>query len=382
MALIHCFFQNVGLAISDWSPLRSQVILSTLDTSNHPFTSAFVVIPDDSWAPNVSLSTVDVQVTHRSEHLDWADLCTVHVDTSWFVMTNSYHQLKEDVQIMTQFHQGKHKPVISFMAPDFESCYAYAECRRDLELAREILPGFDSIFRDFDFVFHTSSRNDYCKFLSHSSNITLSQYPSATSYAAYLQKIGLLDKLYVRSDRNIFGSRRMFLPLDWASTSTSVLRVRQLQNENVTDLPGHSYTCSSQRTIDQCLAFPHCDWRETQHSCYAMGKKPIGIQKSEEEPSQSRPTWVGIVSVIAIAIGSAAVISLLFVGGWRIRESRRYPSTGHNESLIPVAAEGSRASGSRLESSPPEEIDLDPMHLIDHHHFEETDHGVELVIDT
>lgn len=319
--------------------------------------------------PQISVSSANVQVVSRDGNPDSADLCTVQIDTSWFAMTNSYHQLKEDVQIMTQFDRGVHKPVVSFVRPDFESCYSYPGCRRDLQLAQEIVAGFDSIYQDFDFVFHTESRNDYCQFLRDSSNPTWSSFPSATSYAAYLQKYGLLDKLYVHSDRNVFGSsRRMFLPLDWSSMPNPVLRMRELQNQNETndrDFPDHSPSCSSQRTIDQCLSLPECSWRDAQHSCYAKPNKPIGVQRGEEEADRRpRPTWVGIVSAILIVCGSVAVILLLVVGGRRASQSTTQGPQDHDESLIPLAAQGSGASDSRLGSSSLETIDLDPLYFM------------------
>lgn len=312
-------------------------------------------------------------------------------------MTNSYHELKEDVQIMTHFDHGEHKPIIAFMQPDFESCYAYVGCQRDLQLAQEILPGFDSIYQDFDFVFHTASRNDYCRFLRESSDSAWSDYPSATSYAAFLQKHGLLDHLYVKSDRRVYGSRRMFLPLlDSDSSASPALRMRQLQNPNndTNDRdvgPDHGYICSSQRTVDQCLGLNECNWRETQHSCYVKPNNiPIGVQRSEEEEEDqadpSRPAWVAIISAVLIVCGSAAVISLLVVGGRRVHgESRRSAQAEHDASLIPLAAEESRADdggdsrvgGHSLESR--STIDSDPLQLLADRHFEETDHGVELV---
>jgi len=282
---------------------------------------------------------------------------------------------------MTLYHQGVYKAVVSFVRPDYESCYGYSTCARDIEIAQAISPGFDSVYQDFDFIFHTKSRDQYCDFLS--SNTTWTDFPSATSYVAYLEKRGIMEELYIRADRNVVGSRRMFLPLDWSTPPTPTRRHLAANNDTTSY---HSYACSAQRTKGECLSLPECSWRAEPHSCHARVSRATADQNVQQ--ASSRPAWVGTISTILIVCVAVAVISLLVVGGRRFRERNRQQRDRTN-SLVPLAGEVSSGSRPNLNGSEPgsgslEEhslgtIDLDPIRIIAERHFEETENGIEFL---
>lgn len=183
-------------------------MLSSLDSSRHPFTEAIVVTPENAQHGHLFTSSVPVDFVPRGSMPDTADLCGMDIATPWFVMSNSFFRFQGDIEIMTYMDQ---KPVISFEEANYESCFSDKACQRDLALAQELVPEFNMVFDEFDFVFHTETRNGYCQFLQTMNNVTWSHFPGVTSYVAYLQRTGQLETLYVTSDRTMYGSRHMFV---------------------------------------------------------------------------------------------------------------------------------------------------------------------------
>ena len=195
----------------DGDSLDSQPMLSSLDSSNHDFTAAVVLNPDGVMDPSVKLpSSVPVTFQARLGKPASTDLCTVDIATPWFVLSNSWYILNEPAAIMTFRDRNETKPLVSFDDGGMEACASNPDCVRDLNIAREIIPGFRTVYDDFDFVFHTVLRNEYCLFLEQTENTDWQRFPSATSFAAYLERIGLFDHVYASSDRRVYGSNFMF----------------------------------------------------------------------------------------------------------------------------------------------------------------------------
>lgn len=189
-------------------------MLSSLDSSMHDFSAAVVLTANGLMDPSVKLpSSVPVTFQSRVGQPASADLCTVDIATPWFVLANSWYKLNEPAAIMTLKDRRGTKPLASFDNGGMEACASNPTCVRDLNQAREIIPGFHTVYDDFDFVFDTVLRNEYCIFLEQSDNNDWQRFPSATSFAAYLQRIGLFDKVYATSDRRIYGSNYMFVSI-------------------------------------------------------------------------------------------------------------------------------------------------------------------------
>ncbi len=210
--------KDLSVVISDWSPLQSEPMLSSIVTSRHPFAKAIVISPNDV-SSTFSGSVASVEFQSRHGKPDSADLCTAKVDTTWFVMVNSLFYLKADVEIFVYSDVEGSRPLLSFEDANDDSCFSHSTCTRDIKLAQEIISDFSTVYDDFDFVFHTESRNEYCQFLHDTANSTWFDSPSAISYVAYLQKTGLFDSLYAVSDRRMFGSQFMFQRRDLSSLS-------------------------------------------------------------------------------------------------------------------------------------------------------------------
>jgi hypothetical protein len=174
--------------VSDWTEAHSRTLLSTLDDSHHPFAKVVVLLPDVTQYLATDVTSAQVEFVHRAYHPDFLDLCTAPINTSWFMITDSYHQLRQDLQLMVQYEQGCYKPVVTFSKAGHASCFAHLSCQREVKLAHQILPSAVDIYQTQDFVFHTESRNEYCK--AWEKSFQNETPPSATSYVAFLQDRG------------------------------------------------------------------------------------------------------------------------------------------------------------------------------------------------
>jgi hypothetical protein len=318
--------------VSDWSDVNSHVLLSSLNESRHPFTEVVVMLPDGVQPPKAPVASVSTQFINRAKISDQADLCTAQIDTVWFMMTDSYHQPRQDLQLMTQYDKGHYKPVVSFAKANQETCFADQSCAKEFRLAKEILPSIKDVYQNHDFVFHTKTRNDYCNFLeSHFPN---GKQESATSYVAFLRRFGHAQRLYVDSDRNNFGSRRAFLPLAASSLPPLMLQQRGLieNNMNETNTNGtntnrtNTIECTSQRIREDCLA-ASCEWRLRFSSCRDQLSTPSNVN-SGERGTKERPY------LYQTGFGAIALISLLVVGVGRMR------SSNSSASWVPSSGEG------------------------------------------
>lgn len=232
--------QNISLVISDWGPSDFQATLASLDKSNHPFSEAIVVNNEVMTFPK-NPTSVSVSIQPRHGRRLSADLCTVNVQTPWFVMSNSLLELKEDIFSVPMSNVNGDKTLISYEDVDADSCLDDPLCLRDFELAQQILPGFSIVFDDYDFIFHTESKNEYCQFLYDTDNSSWYEYPSATSYVAYLKSAGILESLYDLSDRRLFGSN--FLFTHRAETSNLLVESRHLKTSSSCILQKGVYKC-------------------------------------------------------------------------------------------------------------------------------------------
>ncbi len=266
-------FQDITLVVSDKSPSYSQSMLSSLGTSNHPFAKAIVVTPDGGDVPLITPANIPVLFQSRHERPETADICTVDVKTTWFVMSTSMMYLKDDVQIMASSDNKAYKPLVSYEEATLDSCYAHPTCLRDLQIAREITPAYFMVYDDFDFVFHTDSRNEYCQFVNDTGNSTWSDFPSAMSYTAYLQRTGIFDQLYATSDRRMFGSQVMF------------------ETSDLSSLAADSFTATLQaRNLN---ALSHCVFDKGVYKCpkkrKGKGKRPRPVNQGKGRVRSPRP---------------------------------------------------------------------------------------------
>lgn len=150
--------------MSDWTEDFAKSLLSTLDYTHHPFSSV-LVMREQNALPSSQMSMFDklwemffpeistkVPIRYVERHSPaFMDLCDAPVSSSWFMMTNSYHQVADDVALMFT-HDSPSKPLIPFVPANSKHCTDYAACREVYSLAQEIHSSFDTIVLDMDMV--------------------------------------------------------------------------------------------------------------------------------------------------------------------------------------------------------------------------------------
>lgn len=152
--------------------------------------------------------SVPVQVRERVG-ADVTDICDAPVSTEWFFYTNANHRLATKIDLL--FTNNGNKPLVPYTPAESLHCTRYEVCEETLRLAREIYPAMDKIILDMNIPYHTPSRNAFCKYWKANygengellknreggrqlKNVSLS--PTATSFVAYLYKVGMADNVY------------------------------------------------------------------------------------------------------------------------------------------------------------------------------------------
>lgn len=278
---------EITLVISEWFFDRSEHLLSHLDEKDHPFSEAVVMLPPNVEARDdyANLTIVPTRSQHRAAP-DWMDMCEAEVKTEWFMLTNSYHQVSNHVDLM--FTPGKFQPVIPFTPATFPFCFKFPYCRETVTLAQRLNPGHDKVVLDFDMLYHTETRNKFCdewKRMNGDDGENLYAYqtrrvlrrkkivgpsgPTGSSYTAYLIR-EKKDSMYKMVDRSLYGARAPFIKvfakeekLDGMSEEELAQRVG-MGMENVTDC-----SCSAFETEEECEGSPlGCIWRPLFDSCH------------------------------------------------------------------------------------------------------------------
>ena len=232
-------------------------------------------------------SSVDVQFYHRKEtEQDYYDLCHTPVNSPWFVMTNSYHRVVRKVALMADRDGGKVRPVIPYVTADHENCYRFSSCTRTMEASKSINKYFDDRYVvDFDMVYHTESRDEFCNFLADKESLskTSNEYginkedtvdrPTASTYLAFLGLTKSIDDLYKLIDKQKFGSRKIFLQaIEYPETDESdqVLPTKIISYRRFLQATSSNSTgCDSFDNEEGCLnGGSNCRWRPNFNSCY------------------------------------------------------------------------------------------------------------------
>jgi hypothetical protein len=157
-----------------------------------------------------------------------------------------------------------------------------------VNLAQRFSPGHEKVVLDFDILYHTKTRNEFCKewkerFGPEGENLYKGRRkkkamegkiigpsgPTGTSYAAYLAREGK-DALYKFTDRSLYGARDPFVKvfareerLDGMSEELNAMRDLQLRNLTASDC-----NCKAFETEDECdNSGLGCIWRPLFDSC-------------------------------------------------------------------------------------------------------------------
>jgi len=300
---------EVTLVVSEWFFDRSIHLIKNLDEKDHPFSEVVVMIPPAAITHDDydMMTEVPVRAQHRAAP-DFMDLCEADIKTEWFMITNSYHQVSRHVDLM--FTPGKFQPVIPFTPATYPFCFKFPYCKETINLAQRFNPGHDKVVLDMDMLYHTESRNAFCKqwkeengdegedlYKHHQRRLMFRKKiigppgPTGTSYFAWLVRQGK-DGMYKMTDRSLYGARPPFVKifakeekLDGMSEDELAKRVGMTLLDNSTDC-----NCAAFETQADCEGSGlGCAWRALFESCHPPelidGGEPIC--RSTEAPTMS-----------------------------------------------------------------------------------------------
>lgn len=324
---------------------------------------------------------VPIDFVHRGSNPDVLDLCTAPVASDWFMITDSYHHLRQNIRLMVHHNddEGSDRPVIKYIKATQETCFSHPYCLKELRMANEISPSTERVYQSQDFVFHTAMRNEFC--MAWRGNFTTDTPPSATSYVAFLKEVGQDTNLYSHADRALVGSRPPFLPLPSSWLPPQMQRQRRLQGgENFTD-ENLVHDCEFQRTETECVHLG-CEWNGDFRSCREEASSPTNVETGNLSRPKRKP-WVTALIVAGIAGGLIALTVLSIEG------ARHWRSGNTGSSLQVVSGdEGYQLDGDRnnrsqhvadVDDASMESIDLDSMSFMEGGEFREGETGVEFV---
>ena len=224
---------KISLVVTDWDEDFADSLLSTIDSSDHPFAEILVVkSPTASteyhslWETVSSLwhsntpTNIPVRFVERTWS-DFMDVCDAPVSTEFFMTTNSYHEAVENFDLMFS-HDDPPRPLIAYTPASSKHCTDYEACVETVNLSKLFNPGLDKVILDMDMVYHTSSRNAFChewrRKNGDQGELLLDRLggsdayldllrsgtprgPTATSYYAYLENSGMADNIYAFTNR-------------------------------------------------------------------------------------------------------------------------------------------------------------------------------------
>jgi hypothetical protein len=276
---------SITLVISEWFKDRSTYLLSHLDEKDHPFSEVVVMLPPSIEAHDDydSMTVVPVRSQHRSAP-DYMDLCEAEIDTEWFMITNSYHKVASHVDLM--FVPGTFKPVAPFTPATYAFCFKFPYCKESVNLAQRFNPGHEKVVLDFDILYHTKTRNSFCKEWKErfgpegedlykgrrkrkamEGKIIGPSGPTGTSYAAYLTREGK-DSMYKFTDRSLYGARDPFVKVFAREERLDGLSEDLYHRELERNLTRSDCNCKAFETQEECEnSGLGCIWRPLFESC-------------------------------------------------------------------------------------------------------------------
>jgi len=268
---------DITLVISDWDGQLLPSLIQSLSDVHHPYTEVIVMRPPPEERPKPSLlqrvvgffggstdvktvashagpNTINVKYVDRI-HPDYMDLCSAPVRTNWFMVTNSFHALNPKGVDLMFTHPSSNaessRPVIPYTPARSRYCSDYEACREIYDMARRFHDGddFDKIVLDMDMLYHTRSRDGFCgawgeiqdaeeekddqTYLPPLSPAS-KRGPSATAYAAYLQRAGMADSIYQFSNQLLSGGKDAFTKVH--RQEEEEVRLRMAQEEDLLKL--------------------------------------------------------------------------------------------------------------------------------------------------
>lgn len=199
-------------------------------------------------------TNIDVSIEKRKAN--FMDICNASVDTKYFMMTNSYHVVSQQVDLLFT-NDNRRLPVIPFTQADMRYCLDSQPCVIAYEQSKKFDKQSKIIVQDFDMLFRTDLRDEFCSIwhqryenesvpvrdIGSQDSLGLLG-PTATTYISFLSMRGILDKFYAFTDqdrRNIFRRITSVEEEKGASygetvISNSILREDTINSDSMTNI--------------------------------------------------------------------------------------------------------------------------------------------------
>eukprot|EP00978_Attheya_sp_CCMP212_P014873 scaffold38132_cov40-Attheya_sp.AAC.3 len=199
--------------------------------------------------------------------------------------------------------------------------------------AKEISSTHDKVVRDFDMVFETSQRNNFCEMWISKYGSDGENVPTATSFLAFLEAQEEAENIYAMADRTLYGTRENFVKVLSYPVSTDGHH-RNLMTTNSTGCQLHvdEDSCTSDATFD-------CQWRSFFGSCYEtvqiVAQPGAATGANNPDDSSNRRT----ILLSSLLTGGAVLI--VGVGAFIMRH--RFMGSSSPEDSIPSGASSNAA---------------------------------------
>jgi len=215
--------QEITLVVTEWQDGLASNLLSTIDASSHPFCKVILMVPHNMARHDINaLSSIQtsIDVSIEKRNTDFMDICNAPVNTEYFMITNSYHVVSEQVDLLFT-NDSRRLPVIPFTQADNSYCLDSEPCVKAYEKSQQFDKQNKIIVQDFDMLFRTDLRDEFCSIwrqryeheavppgdIGIQDSLGPMEPPTATTYTSFLSMRGKLGKFYTFTDqgrRNIF----------------------------------------------------------------------------------------------------------------------------------------------------------------------------------
>merc|ERR1740124_552307 len=221
---------TITLVISEWHDGLASNLLSKIDASTHPFSKVILMVPHNMASHDINrLSSIqtNINVSIQKRNENFMDICNARVDTEYFMITNSYHVVSPQVDLLFT-KDSRRLPVIPFTQADQGDCLEFQPCVEAYQKSKQFDKQSTILVQDFDMLFKTDLRDEFCsvwrkRYQKESVHVEDVGTPTATTYTSFLSMRGILGKFYDFTDRSIFGKRdnfRRFISIDEERSAT------------------------------------------------------------------------------------------------------------------------------------------------------------------
>jgi len=306
---------EITLVITEWCDGLASNLLSQIDASSHPFSKVILMIPHSMAQHDInalsSIQTkIDVYIKKRDS--DFMDMCNAPVNTEYFMMTNSYHIVSQQVDLLFT-NDSRRLPVIPFTRADISYCQDSQTCVKAYEESKQFDKQSKIIVQDFDMLFRTDLRDKFCSIwrerYGHESvpvgDLGIQDSlgpmgPTATTYTSFLSMRGILGDFYAFTDQGKKNTFKRIISVEEEEDGAygeTVLSNHILKEEaTIGDIMNHveTYQLKSERYLGLSPSFTPPMVNLSTKSKQKQGKT---VKKKKSAKQKTSKTLKGIKSV-------------------------------------------------------------------------------------